>query len=151
MGTKRDESLRWLPIDLGDVCIALSPEGAHDRWYIDLHTGETLLLNAEYDPQEHGGVTARQLESDEARFRRIPPAEAHQSVEDMSAYAESCRDETLKESLQLALQAPGPEKRFRSVLGWLPDALHGWHQFRQRKLEQRAKAYLASLGLGVTA
>lgn len=142
-----DDSLRQLPVDLGDVCIALSPEGVHDRWYLDLQTGETLLVNAEYDAMEHGGIPATVVESEGARFRRIPPAAENEGLGDMRAFAASRDDVTLQGSLELALQAPQPEKRFRSVLGWLPDALADWHHFRQRRLEERARAWLKSLGV----
>lgn len=133
--------------DISDLCIALSDEGAGFRWYFDVETQETVLLNHEYDPREHGGVTAEQVVSDSGRFKRIPSSDDSQTWADMEAFTAECPDARLRESLELALSAPGPERRFRAALGWLPDQLKKWHQFRQHRLETRAREWLKSVGV----
>ena len=140
---------RKLEVDIADVCIALSGEGGELEWYLDLHTGETLLVNAEYSPEEHGGLTERQIQTDSLRFKRIPTPEEGELVKDMEAYAGGTKDERLRQSLELALSAPHPERRFRAVLGWIPDEQQHWRSFRQERLEQRAKSWLSTLGLSV--
>lgn len=136
-----------MTIDLADVCIALSGEGGPLRWYLDTQTGSTLLLNAEYDPQQNNGVTVSQIESDRERFRPIPNGDPGLTLTDMGSFAAQTTDPTLKESLELALAAPHPERRFRAVLGWLPEELSRWHSYRQGQLEVRARAWLKKLGL----
>ncbi len=138
---------RKLEVDLADVCIALSGEGGELEWFLDLKTGETLLVNGEYSPEEHGGLTAKQIHSETLRFKRIPTPHAGEVLRDMEAFAAGATDERLRQSLELALSAPHPERRFRAVLGWLPDEQQRWRSFRQEQLEQRAKSWLSTLGL----
>ena len=136
-----------MTIDLSDVCIALSGEGGPLRWFLDTQTGSTLLLNAEYDPAQNNGLTAAQVEGDPNRFKVIPAGDAHLTLTDMGSFAEQTTDALLRESLELALAAPHPERRFRAVLGWLPEEQARWHSYRQGQLEQRARAWLKKLGL----
>ncbi|MBS1153475.1 MAG: hypothetical protein H6Q89_5173 [Myxococcaceae bacterium] len=138
---------RALTIDLADVSIALSGEGGPLRWFLDTQTGSTLLLNAEYDPAQNSGLTAAQVEADGARFKPIPAGDSHLTLTDMGAFAAQTSDGLLRESLELALAAPHPERRFRAVLGWLPEEQARWHSFRQGRLEERARAWLKKLGL----
>lgn len=117
------------------------------RWFFDVKTGTALLLNAEYDPADNGGLTAAQVEGDAQRFKRIPPAEPAQVMTDMISFTAQTSDARLKESLELALEAPHPERRFRAVLGWLPEEQARWHSWRQGQLEVRARAWLEKVGV----
>lgn len=117
------------------------------RWFLDTQTGSTLLLNAEYDPGQNNGLTPAQVEADAARFKRIPTGDSHLTLTDMASFAEQTTDALLRESLELALAAPHPERRFRAVLGWLPEEQARWHSYRQGQLEARARAWLKKLGL----
>src|SRR5581483_8980176 len=110
-------------------------------------TGDTVLVNAEYEPDEYGGLRVEEIEGNPQRFRRVPTADERVAMADMEAFAHSLEDERLKESLMLALEAPRPERRFRAVLGWLPDEQRRWHEFRHQRLEARARAWLEQLGL----
>ena len=136
-----------MTIDLSDVCIALSGEGGALRWFLDTQTGTALLVNAEYDPGENGGLTEGQIEADPLRFKRIPPADPAQTLGDMGSFTAQTTDVRLKESLELALAAPHPERRFRAVLGWLPDEQARWHTWRQAQLEVRARDWLKKVGV----
>jgi hypothetical protein len=138
---------RKLPIDLTELCIALENEARGFDWYLDTETGETVLVNAEYEPDDYGGLKVEDIEGNPQRFRRIPTSDERQAMADMEAFAEGHHDARLKESLLLALEAPRPERRFRAVLGWLPDEQHHWHTFRHGRLEARARAWLDELGL----
>ena len=117
------------------------------RWFLDTQTGSTLLLNAEYDPAQNNGLTPAQVESDANRFKRIPAGDSHLTLTDMAGFAAQTPDLMLRESLELALAAPHPERRFRAVLGWLPEEQSRWHSYRQGQLEQRARLWLKKLGL----
>jgi hypothetical protein len=143
------DASRKLQVDIADVCIALSGEGGELEWFLDLQTGETLLVNSEYSAEEHGGLTAKQIHHDSLRFKRIPAPRGDELLRDMEAFAGLSQDERLKQSLELALSAPHPERRFRAVLGWIPDEQQRWRSFRQEKLEHRAKSWLSTLGLAV--
>ncbi len=140
---------RKLEVDIADVCIALSGEGGELEWFLDLKTGETILVNREYAPEEHAGLTAKQIHADSLRFKRIPAPLEGELLRDMEAFAAETQDERLKQSLELALSAPHPERRFRAVLGWIPDEQQRWRAYRQERLELRARTWLAGIGLAV--
>jgi hypothetical protein len=139
-------SPRKLPIDLTELCIALESEAGGFDWYLDTETGDTVLVNDEYEPDEYGGLKVEEIEGNPQRFRRVPAADERQDMLDMEAFAKGLTDERLKESLMLALEAPHPYRRFRAVLGWLPEQQHQWHTFRHQRLEARARAWLGQLG-----
>ena len=142
-----NQKLNPLPVDLADLCIALESEASGYRWYFDLETGETILLNGEYDPEEHNGITSDDIKGRPQRFRRVPTETTAQALADMKGFPDSLDDGRLKESLMLALAAPRPERRFRAVLGWLPDELGRWPRFRHALLSERAMRWLAGLGV----
>lgn len=141
--------LKDLPVDLTELCIALEAETSDFRWFLDVSTGDVLLVTNEFDPAEHQGVTVTEIETDPVRFRRVPAGSVDDALGDMKAFVASLTDVMLRESLTLALEAPRPERRFRSVLGWVPGLQEQWHGFRQRRSEARATAWLESLGFTV--
>lgn len=142
-------SLKALPVDLGELCIALASEAeASDlRWFLDLESGRVILVTREYDASEWGGLSAEDIESNPTRFRPVPGADPSSQLGDMQAFVAGLSDVRLRESLELALTAPRPERRFRAVLGWLPDELEKWHAFRQQRCEARAHSWLSTLGV----
>jgi Uncharacterised protein family (UPF0158) len=139
--------LNDLPVDFAELCVALEAEASDLCWYLDATTGEVILVNAEYDPAEHGGLTADAIESDPARFRRVPAGSPDEPLSDMHAFAAQSNDPQLRESFELALLAPRPERRFKAVLTYLPEVQDAWHVFRQQRVEERARAWLQSLGV----
>ncbi len=138
-------------MDLPELCLALKAEAGELRWYLDLTSGEVLLLTPDFDPADHRGLTAGQVEADPERFRRVPARSQLDALADMQAFSLHLGDLVLRESLQLALEGPKPQRRFRSALSWLPDTLQEWHAFRQQRAEARALAWLRSLGVAPAA
>lgn len=139
-------SAQALPIDFAELCLALEAEvdARELRWVFDRDTGNVILLSREYEPAENDGLTPEDIAAAPSRFVLVPSG-AVSVVDDMWAFVAQLNDARLKESLELALSAPRPERRFRAVLGWLPEELDRWHAFRQQRVEQRAKAWLATL------
>ena len=129
---------------MAELCLALEAE-ADLSWYLDLTTGDVILLTPEYEAAEYGGIDAVELQTNEARFRRVPTPDPKAAMADMQAFVGGLSDSQLRESLELALSAPRPERRFRAALGWIPDQLQKWHAFRQSRAEARALAWLESL------
>jgi len=142
-----DSPLQPLPVDVEELCVALEAEASDLRWYLDLSSGDVILVTHEYEPAEHGGLTVDEIEGQPARFRRIPSGDPQATVDDMKAFAQQLGDAQLKESLELALSAPRPDRRFRAVLGWLPEQQQLWHDFRQARCKRRAKAWLEAQGI----
>lgn len=144
------KKLAPLPVDMSELCIALEAEPADLRWFLDVTNGDVILVNVEYDPEENAGLTVSDLEQNTQRFRQVPSAAPADMLGDMQAFAAQLTDVQLKESLDLALSAPRPDRRFRAALGWLPDELDRWHSFRQRQCEDRATVWLETLGITPT-
>ncbi|MCU0698264.1 MAG: UPF0158 family protein [Myxococcaceae bacterium] len=141
-----------LAVDLTELCIALSAEGETTglKWFLDRDSGRVILVSREYDPGEWGGLSVQDIEGTPARFTPVPAADPTLHLDDMKAYVAGLSDVRLRESLEIALSGPRPERRFRAVLGWLPDELERWHTFRQQRSEARALAWLDSVGVRVT-
>ena len=132
---------------MSELCIALEAEPAELRWFLDVSNGDVILVNDEYLPEENDGVSVGDLEQNTERFRQVPSADPADMVGDMLAFTSALTDARLKESLELALSAPRPERRFRAALGWLPEELERWHGFRQGRCEARAMHWLGTLGI----
>jgi hypothetical protein len=145
------QPIRALPVDLEELSIALEAETADLRWYLDLVSGDVVLVTPEYDPAENDGLTVAEIEGSPARFVRVPPSDPSRVVDDMRAFVASLGDPTLQESLALALSASRPEKRFKAALSWLPERQHQWHGWYRARCQRRALDWLARLGIEPTA
>lgn len=145
-------TLKSLPIDFAELCIALTAEAEASelKWFLDLESGKVILVSREYDAAEWGGLKPEDIENNPKRFKPVPAADPEHQVADMRAFVGELNDARLKESLELALTAPRPERRFRAVLGWLPAELEKWHSFRQQRNEERARVWLSSVGVSAT-
>jgi hypothetical protein len=141
-----DAVYRHLPVDLTELCIALKTEASELRWYLDVTTGELLLVTHEYEPDDHGGLTVAEIKSTPSRFVEVPAAAEDESLGDMRAFVAEVLDPRLQESLELALTGVRPERRFKATLNWIPGLVDHWHTFSQGRMEARALAWLHSLG-----
>jgi hypothetical protein len=141
--------IKSLPVDLAELCIALGSETdvSELKWFLDLESGKVILVSREYDATEWGGLSPEDIENNPFRFKPVPAAGPEHHLVDMHAFVSGLTDARLKESLEIALSAPRPERRFRAVLGWLPDELERWHAFRKQRTEQRAHSWLGSVGV----
>lgn len=141
---------RALPVDLEELSLALEAETADLRWYLDTLSGDVILVTPEYEPAENDGLTVQEIESSPSRFVRVPASNPANAVEDMKAFVASLGDPQLQESLQLALSASRPEKRFKTALSWLPERQQQWHAFYRQACRQRAIEWLAELGIAAS-
>lgn len=145
----RTPPLRSLAVDLEELTLAFEAEAADVRWFLDLQTGAVILVTAQFDPAE-AGVTVEQLETDAARFMRVPEVDPEHLIEDMGVWATTVEDVTLRESLLIAMSAPRAEKRFKTALSWLPEQQAKWHLWRAERCAERMKNWLAEHGLHPT-
>jgi hypothetical protein len=133
---------RKLPVDLDDLCIALETAAGEMSWYLDGHTGNTILVTAEYDPVEQEGPSLDEIEADPSRYLPIPAADNREALRDMESFIQGLADARLKESLELALAAPKPFRRFKSVLAYVPEQRRQWLEFKSERTELRALEWL---------
>lgn len=140
--------MKRIKVDLDELCIALETSPGEDmRWYLDAESGATILVTCEYDPAEDGGPTLEEIESHPDRYLPVSPTPSHAAFADMEAFVAGLSDERLKESLELALGAPRPFRRFKSVLEHLPDQRQAWFDFRKQRMLDRARRWLADQGI----
>lgn len=144
-------NLRAIPVDLAELRLAFEADTQDLPWYLDTETGAVLLVTSEYEPSQHGGVTVAHIEGDTRRFLRVPPSNPEHVVDDMRAFAESVGDSQLTESLEIALSAPRPDKRFKTVLSWLPERQQQWHAWRTDRTVERVTTWLQGHGLAPAA
>ncbi len=138
---------RSLPVDLEELSIALEAETADLRWYFDSDTGDVLLVTREFEPAEHGGLTVTEIENEPSRFVRVPPGNPQRVIDDMRAFVTSLGDAKLQESLELALSASRPERRFKTALSWLPERQQQWHAWHREHCQRRAIGWLSDQGI----
>ena len=136
--------MRTLAVDLVELCVALDSSPGDLAWYLDVQTGALVLVNSEYDPAEME-PSLEEIEKAPDRFVCVPPAESDVAYGDMQAFLEVLEDPTLKESLLLALSGPGSFRRFKTVLGHIPEQRKRWLAFKSARLQARAKQWLSSL------
>ena len=140
--------MKSLPVDLVELCLALDSGPGDLAWYLDVQTGEVVLVNSEYDPAEME-PSLEDIEKAPERFICVPTAESDSTYGDMQAFLEALEDPTLKESLQLALSGPGSFRRFKAVLGHVPEQRKKWLEFKNARLRERAREWLGTLDIEV--
>lgn len=139
--------LKALPIDISEVCMALDTSRGDVVWFIDAKTGELTLVSPESGKGGDEGPTRDELERLPKRYLPFPVADRRAGIQDMKAFAAQLEDERLRESLEMALTAPAPFRRFKSVLQYVPEERERWLRFRRKRLEERAHRWLARHGL----
>jgi Uncharacterised protein family (UPF0158) len=139
--------MKKLHIDLTELCIARETETAELAWFLDIETGAVILLNPEYEPAKNGGLQPHEIEGNPNRFVPVTAQRNEDTQRDLKAFCDQVRDVQLKETLSLALAASRPEKRFKTLLQWLPEELGHWRQFRREACESRARTWLKSIGI----
>jgi hypothetical protein len=135
-----------LAVDMADICIALDSAAGDLQWYLDVETGDTLLVNNEYDPVEEG-VTLEEIEARPERYLAVPHSDRGQFMRDMKDFTVACEDAVLKESLEIALVGQAPARRFKAVLSHLPEQRNKWFEFRRARLLNRAVRWLDQNGI----
>jgi hypothetical protein len=140
--------LKRLPIDLADVCIAIETAfDAEMHWFLDAETGATILVSREYDPSDIDGPTRDEIDQAPARYLPIPAADADEATRDMREFIADLEDPRLRESLDIALSGTGPARRFKNVLGHVPEHRDDWLSYKHARTEARARAWLTEKGL----
>lgn len=117
-------------------------EAGRRHCFLDCQSGEVLFLGDE-DTPAIGAPTAQDLYADPKNYLAIPAADPEDALLDMYGFVATLTDPRLRESLDLALNAPGPALRFKNVLQHLPEQRAHWHSFRMIRAEQRARIWLA--------
>lgn len=138
---------RAVPVDWDALEWALTDLSREWTQYLDLATGQVERVC--HDPLMMATATEGDLSEDEAEAgvaegRLIPIESLPASVEYswMVAFAGSV-SAPLREKLELALDGSGAFRRFKNVLLEFPEERERWFAFRDARLHEAAREWLA--------
>ena len=135
------EKQKILKIDLDELCSAMEDSSYEHEYYLDLETGEILLIS-DYMNAEEIGKLKDQIDEDSDRYERIPKAESHEGYEDMVDFIATVKDKRLAALLEVAINGKGAFRRFKDVLLNYPEERERWFQFKDAKVQERALEWL---------
>jgi len=78
------------------------------------------------------------------RYLRIPPADSGEGYQDMVDFIAELKNKSLKQQLDAAIRGRGAFRRFKDVLGDFPGERLNWFTFKEKRLSERAMAWLES-------
>lgn len=138
-------SRRPLPIDWGELEMALTwhtNEGGH---YLDLTTGEVVAYTGLDDE-----LTESEIDAGLAEGRLIPIEPLPSSVEYgwMAEFAASVSNASLRHRLDHALSGRSAFRRFKDALISYPSEREVWFAFRGERLRAAAREWLEENGIG---
>lgn len=156
--------MRKLKIDWSDLELAFDIGMNFDhRHYLDLETGEILLVSEEmldklegaeegdlddYDKQllvlkrtieEEGGISER--------FVELPGQDSREGYRDMEDFIATVRSRSLRDRLERAIRGRGAFRAFRDNLADHPPVEKRWYAFRDQRLRERMMDWLEGLGV----
>jgi len=171
------EAKRSLKVNLDDLTDAFESGFDGLGYFLDLETGEVVLVTDETRQQLEALLEATEAETIEAvneairnddvpdwqkdelysaalvefgfgsRFIRIPQADSRAGFEDMEAFIETVSHSHLQELLWVAIRGKGAFRRFKDVLLAYPQERERWFQFRDKRLHQRVLDWLDEEGI----
>ncbi len=131
------------PVDLDELAFAFDDGSPEHEYFLDLETGEVLLVS-----DNLGYIEAQQererIEEEFDRFLPIPQSGSSAGYEDMDAFVETVEDERLLELLDVALDGKGAFRRFRDVLDRYPAERDRWYAFKDERLKTRIREWLTA-------
>ena len=81
------------------------------------------------------------------RFLRLPDADAHAGYTDMATFIETVASARLRERLAAAIRGRGAFRRFKDVLAGHPEERERWFAFKDGRVRERVRDWLASAGI----
>jgi hypothetical protein len=146
------EQRKRLKIDLDELCYALENNSFEQDYYLDLETGEILMISDYMDTEdtEETEELREQLEEDPDRYEPLPKADSREGYRDMEDFIATMEDERLAELLEVAINGKGAFRRFKDVLAGFPEEREEWFRFKDDRLMERALEWLEDIGVEPT-
>lgn len=138
---------RRLPVDLGELGIALAGDPMEPGGYLDLHTGEVIpetLTDAAYV----GDDEAIDIDADPERWLRIDRSDPREQWQDMADFASGLPGRESRRRLESATEGRGAFRRFKNAVHEEGLAAR-WYAFSEERQLGRARVYLADAGIRV--
>ncbi len=135
-----------LKIDLDDLTMAMEESSYEHEYFLDLQTGEILLISDYMDSDETAEVR-KKIDDDPDRFEEIPKADSREGYRDMEDFIDTIKDEHIAEVLSTAIEGRGAFRRFKDTLIRYPDERERWFKFKDDLMKQRAMEWLDEIGV----
>ncbi len=135
-----------LKIDLDDLTMAMEESSYEHEYFLDLQTGEILLISDYMDSDETAEVR-KKIDDDPDRFEEIPKADSREGYRDMEDFIDTIKDEHIAEVLSTAIEGRGAFRRFKDTLIRYPDERERWFKFKDDLMKQRALEWLNEVGV----
>ena len=143
------EGKKTLKVNLDELCSAMEDSSYENNYYLDLKTGEILLISDYMDDEETENLRAS-IEEDYRSYERIPRVESYEGYDDMEDFITTVKDEHLAELLEVAINGKGAFRRFKDVLANYPEENDRWFCFKDERMEQRALEWLDDIGVTIS-
>jgi hypothetical protein len=140
------EGKKTLKIELDELCSAMEDSSYEHEYFLDLKTGEFLLISDYMDDGEAERLRDK-IDEEPDRYERIPKAEPHEGYEDMEDFIATVEDEHLAGLLEVSIDGKGAFRRFKDVLTRYPEERERWFRFKDERMEQRASEWLDDVGI----
>jgi hypothetical protein len=137
-----------LKIDLEGLCSAMEDSSDEHNYYLDIETGEILLISEHMDEEEIKKLRDR-IDENFDRYELLPKAESYEGYEDMNAFIGTVNDEHLAELLNVAINGKGAFRRFKDVLESYPKERERWFHFKDDRLKERALEWLEDIDVSL--
>jgi hypothetical protein len=140
------EKKRPLHVDLDELCSAMEDSSYEHDYYLDLITGEIVLVSDWMDEEETERLRDR-IDRNPDRYEEIPKVESHEAYKDMEDFIATVRDKHLAELLEVAINGSGAFRRFKDVLLRYPEERERWFHFKDARMQERALEWLDDIGI----
>ena len=126
--------------------MALEYHGHESQYFLDLQTGEVLLLadEAYVGPNEE---LETQIEDEPDRYRAIDPIPSSVGWQVMAEFIEQLPVGEARERLTRAVERSHPFRRFKDTLLDYPKVREQWFAFHERTTLQLAREWLEDEGI----
>jgi len=135
---------RRVPVDWGDLEMALT--SPMDEWacYLDLRTGQVRMVHVAPFGDGEDELSEEEIDAGLAAgdLVRIEPLPSSEEYEWMVEFADSVADPRLWELLDVALDGRGAFRRFKNVLLNYLEERERWFAFRDARLREAMQEWL---------
>jgi len=139
---------RSLEVDLDELRAAYECTSEMNSHYLDLKTGEILLVVHQEGVAEQNEKNKEKVEGDdEGRYVKIPSTDSREGYKDMQDFILTVDDEDLKERLCIAIDGRGAFRMFKEVLARYPEERERWFEFKEERMRERVVNWLKWEGI----
>lgn len=126
-----------------DVFDQFEFSSAETRFCLDTKTGRVVSISqfGEFEEDDDEEVRAL-LKSEPERFVDFPEQDSRRGYNDMVDFANSIKDDSLKDKLAAALNGRGAFRRFKDVLLDYPDEQASWFELEEKRRRERFEEWL---------